>query len=142
MQTFLVPVTLLYYMRLKYLLVLAALLLAISGCGGTGILSPFTGTYNGTWAQSSPSDTGSAAFIVLPSGSLSGTMHDNGANVDYTISGSINDAGVVTSTITPSGGPGTSMNGTLGFNGTNQLVGNLTCSGGSLNTLSFLMNLQ
>ncbi|HVT13833.1 MAG TPA: hypothetical protein VHE55_16340 [Fimbriimonadaceae bacterium] len=129
-------------MRLKYLLLLCVLLLALSGCGGSGILSPFTGTWDGTWAQTSPSDNGTAGFIVLPSGSLSGSMHDNNANVDYTISGTINDAGFVTATITPSGGSGQSMTGTLAFNGSNQLLGNLTVSGGSLNTLSFLMNPQ
>ncbi|HWA83607.1 MAG TPA: hypothetical protein VG820_09250 [Fimbriimonadaceae bacterium] len=129
-------------MRLKYLLALLAVLLTLSGCGGSGIFSPFTGTWDGTWAQTSPADTGTAGFIVLPSGSLSGSMHDNNANVDYTISGTINDAGLVTATITPSGGSGQSMSGTLAFNGSNQLLGTLTVTGGTLNTLSFLMNPQ
>ena len=124
-------------MRLKQLLALGLMTFALSGCGGGGLLNPFVATYNGTWSQSSPSDTGTMQIVVFPGGSLSGSLHDNGANVDYTVAGSISDAGAFTAAIQPSGGATSQLNGTLTFDIQNHLSGTLTNSpAGAVTTIS------
>lgn len=125
---------------LQILTLLVLLLLAAAGCGGS-LLSPFAGTYSGNWTQASPSDSGTATVFVLPGGSLSGTLHDTGNNADYTVNGSISDTGVVNATLTPNGAAGTSLSGTLAFNGQNHLVGTLTTSNGTLNSMVFDLNI-
>ncbi len=129
-----------YYMRIKYLAAFLIPAISLCGCGGGGLLNPFTGTFNGTWTQSSPSDTGTIAFVVLPSGSLSGTLHDNGAAADYTVSGSINDNGGFSATLTPTVGSASTLSGTLGFDVQNHLTGNLgNVPTGAISTISVNM---
>jgi len=125
-------------MRLKQFAVLIALSFVAAGCGGGGLLSPFIGTYNGNWTQSSPSDSGATSFVIL-GGNINGSLHDSNANADYTISGTISNGGVVNATISP---PGGNLAGTLSFNGSNQLEGTLTDSSGPFNSMAFTMTQQ
>src|ERR1700694_3041498 len=126
-------------MRLKQFIVLIVFSLALAGCGGNGILNPFIGTYNGTWTQSNPSDSGTASVIVLPGGSMSGSLHDACGSKDYTVSGTISGSGVVSITLTPSGG---TLAGNLGFEVSNNLVGTLTNTGGPFTTMAFTLTPQ
>ena len=126
-------------MRLKQFCVVIPIALMLSACGGTNIFSPFQGTFVGTWSQSNPSNGGSASMLVLPGGSLSGVMHDNNANADYTISGTMSGSGAVQANLTPSGG---TLSGNMGFNVSNQLIGTLTNSGGPFTSPSFNLTQQ
>jgi hypothetical protein len=115
-------------MRIKQFLAVGLLSLVIAGCGGGGILNPFIGTYNGSWTQASPGDTGTMQIIVLPGGTVSGSLHDNGANVDYTVAGSINDNGAFDATLQPSGGSTSQLAGNVTFDFQSHLAGTLTNS--------------
>jgi hypothetical protein len=129
-------------MRVKYLLLLTVIVFALAGCGGSSLLNPFIGTYNGTWTQTNPSDSGTSTFLILPGGSVSGSLHDTGANVDYTIAGTMSDAGLFHATLTPTAGSTLTINGNMVFNQSNHLVGTVTITGNGSNTLNFDMTPQ
>lgn len=129
-------------MRVKHLLLLVPGFLVIAGCGGTGLLNPFIGTYNGTWTQSSPSASGTSHFLVLPGGTVSGSLHDSGVNLDYTMAGTMSDTGTFDATIVPTSGTTLNLHGTMAFNQANHLIGAITVTGNGTNTVNFDMTPQ
>ncbi|HTQ11633.1 MAG TPA: hypothetical protein VMI31_16345 [Fimbriimonadaceae bacterium] len=123
-------------MRIKYILALLAPVAALAGCGGSGIVNPFFGNYPPEpWTQISPSDTGTITLNVSAIGTVSGSLFDTGASMSYSVSGLIDENGNFTGTITPTAGSASAVSGTLTLNGSNQLVGTVVDTGGTLNTL-------
>ena len=123
-------------MRILSFVALSCLAFALAGCGGSGIVSPFFGSYAAEpWTQPSPSDTGTITLNVSAVGTVSGSLVDNGASLTYSISGLIDDNGNFSATITPTAGPTGSLSGVLSLSGGGQIVGTLDATGGTLNTL-------
>src|SRR5579862_5304415 len=117
-------------MRIKHLIILATAGLIVSGCGGGGLLNPFSGSFpNEPWTQFSPSDSGTITFNISVLGVVSGTMVDTGAAMNYTVSGVIDAGGNLNATITPTSGPASTISGVMSINGSNQLVGTLADTG-------------
>ncbi|MFI5385075.1 MAG: hypothetical protein ACHQ50_03050 [Fimbriimonadales bacterium] len=121
---------------MKYIVVLLVLGFLLAGCGGGGLLNPFFGNYGAEpWTQTSPSDSGTITLNVSAIGTVSGSLFDTGASMNYTVSGLIDNNGGFSATITPTAGSPSTLSGTLSLNGSGQLVGNLTDTGGALNTI-------
>lgn len=81
-------------------LVAAAGMAGAVGCGGGGDDDgggdeggAFQGSYAGTF---SGTDAGTWRITVDDAGGLVGTAHSNWENLDYTVDGSVNEAGVLT----------------------------------------------
>lgn len=90
--------------RLLLVLLVEVAMLGLAGCGGGGggdgdnggggsgggtFQGSYSGTFNGT-------DIGTWRITVNSVGDLVGTAHSNLENLDYTIDGSVNGAGVLT----------------------------------------------
>lgn len=89
--------------------------------------SPFAGSYSGTWtAVNDPSDAGTSIWTISEAGAVSGTDIDPTLGITYDVAGFINPQGQVTTTATPSNGTGSAtLNGTLQFETSSRLAGNL-----------------
>jgi|GEM_PF-6715950 len=125
-------------MRIKHFIALCGLSLLLAGCGGTGLINPFFGNFPAEpWTQFSPSDTGTVTLNVSAIGTVSGSLYDNGASMNYTVSGLIDNNGNLSATITPTSGPAGAISGVMSLNGSNQLVGTLAVT--SVTTLNTLV---
>lgn len=116
--------------RLLFALLLSTVLL--SGCGGGEFIlfNPFEGFWTGTW-DGNVAD-GPVFFEIDVLGELNGTMHSNTAGVDGSLTGLVLENGDATLTVTfpnenPAfgtgmfvlGGDGTTLTGTIDFDGDN-----------------------
>lgn len=99
---------------MKRPVILAALAVLLSGCGGGGgssTPSPFAGTWFGAYVIPASAQSGVANVTVASNGTVSGTGRNTSLGADFTINGTISNAGVVKGTI--SGDLTGSLNGTL-----------------------------
>lgn len=69
-------------------------------------------------------------MTVASNGSINGTIHDTTASADGTVTGSMNNAGVVSGIVHYNGTPNTTLTGTMAIGGNGHLTGNLTQSDG------------
>lgn len=112
-------------------LLYALLALCAAGCGGAAGIIPFSifeGEWAGTWEG--PAADGPATFEIDALGDITGVMHSDATNEDGAVTGSIENNGDVTLSVTFPGesaenGDGTlvltnagaSLEGTLDFSG-------------------------
>jgi hypothetical protein len=87
-------------------IVLLAVALCLSGCGGVGSLlgfSIFEGHWEGTWDGSI--DDGTVVLDIDASGDINGTIASDNPQVDGTVTGAVQNTGSVSLTITFDGEP-------------------------------------
>lgn len=110
---------------MKYLLL--SLFVLVAGCGGSGggsTVSPFIGSYSGTYYRPVDGNTGSVSMSVTGSGSLSGSVYDSIEDVNGSLSGKLNKAGLFKGSVKfPS--LSSSFEGYVSLNG-NHLIGTVT----------------
>lgn len=101
------------------------LLIALIGCGGSGISEPskFEGVWNGTYSIPSNLQKGTVDITISRNGDVNGTGVNTTLGKSFTINGSINNSGSLEGEI------GGSFTGTLKGNFALKLNGNL---GGSV----------
>jgi len=115
--------------RLTFTMLLVPVLLA-AGCGGSGggpSVDRFAGTYTGTWtAVGDAEDTGTSTWTISPDGTVTGKDVDPSTNTTYTVVGTINRQGQLSSMSTPNNdaGPAT-LDGRLQFDNQGRLAGTL-----------------
>ena len=119
-------------------ILLFATLVTMIGCGGSGASSPFAGTWDGAYTVPASSQVGTAHFTVASDGTVTGTGVNTTVGVNFTITGSINDAGMLVGTLGGTTITGT-LNGTLAIAGNGHLTGSAvqTISGGGTATANF-----
>lgn len=104
---------------------------ALAGCGGSGgsavSNSPFAGRWVGTFSVPSTADSGAFSASIATNGTLTATTHDNAANADGTVSGTIDNGGSFSGTSQYPGQPKSDLTGTFVKSG-NTLTGDLTQS--------------
>lgn len=105
------------------------LLASLLGCGGANqSASRFMGNYTGTWVGiADPTDAGTSNWTIDVSGLVTGTDVDPGRGTTFTVLGTINGDGDLSSESTPAAGGGSALlTGRLDFDGDGKLTGILT----------------
>ena len=134
--------------QISRMVLVGSLVLAVlfAGCGGAGMdgmhRSSFLGQWGGTWDSPSAGANGTVDLTIDANGRVAGTLHDNAANSDATLSGTIARDGGMNAEARFVGQQPCSLNGLMMLNqqghtsGCHQLghmVGNLTLHMGSGN---------
>ena len=99
----------------------------LSSCGGSAVTapSPFQGTFAGNWT--STGDVGTATLTVTPGGGVTGNEVDTTINKPGTLTGSLNNNGTFSGTVTPQGANPVNASGTFQISGdSNTLSGSIT----------------
>ncbi len=108
---------------------LAALLtVALAGCGGSGSSSkpsPFAGSYSGTFTDPGNNQSGTFTLSVAMNGQTTGSIQNTTTGAHGPVSGSVNNDGTVTLTITYPNQTITDK-GVVTFSGNGHLIGNVT----------------
>lgn len=91
------PLILLYYKTMKKLFLLLFAAFLFIGCSSDDdTIYDFIGTWSGTYDGN---DKGELNFVVSTDGKLTGTMHSTLKDDNYTISGTVTNAGEITGVI-------------------------------------------
>lgn len=110
----------------KAFLASALLLVGLVGCGGSGggsvANSLFAGHWTGTYTTTG-SQNGTADITIGTNGHVTGSGHNNTLNIDFGITGDIDNTGAVTGNLT--GGLAGTLDGTLTIGGNGHLTGAL-----------------
>ena len=114
-------------MRALAILLLVSIALFLTGCGGssaTAPMSPFVGTWNGTWVNvSDATDAGTSTWTIDSNGNVDGQDFDPGRSTTFHVVGAVTPVGVLTSNSTPTGGSPASLNGTFKFSTSAKFAG-------------------
>lgn len=102
-------------------------LLVVAGCGGggssTGSVNTLAGSWSGAFHVRQTGGTGTAAVVIAQNGNLTGTVHDDTANVDGVVSGQVAN-GQFSGTVKYTGSPVNTLEGSMRVSG-NRLTANL-----------------
>lgn len=107
------------------LLFLVCFAFGCGGGGGSSTPSPFQGTWIGTWDSPSAGANGTANITIALNGQVTGTVHDNVANADGTVTGSISNSGNVNAQVQYPPNPSNQLTGALSIAQNGHLTGNL-----------------
>jgi len=128
------------------LLILSVVIL--TGCGGGGsdsgeVESTFEGIWAGTWTSASIPANGTASIIVASDGTFTGTSNVQGGASGGSVTGTINNDGLVSGTVQYSGQSASAISGTLGTLDGTALTGTLVQTLGSTNhNVTYNLTLQ
>lgn len=131
---------------LKVLLAAALLVcvLILSGCGSSVarvIQSPFTGQWNGPWADIVNTEQGQLSLTVARDGDLSGTISNTTLSTQGSVEGSVSATGQITATLTYPGAAYTAS-GVVVKNTSGNLVGTLQTSANGSSHGTMTVNLE